>query len=110
VSGPRVHAEAALTVASYLDAGLVPYARMSDLASLADKAAARPLADLLEDLRGVLRDRGLEGADGQRLHVLLSHLYHASPDVDGDLLDLLRTEVDTAWQRSRGFHRDPERR
>jgi hypothetical protein len=76
-------------------------ARIRDLEILADEVAHRPLADVLEDLRGVLKDRPLSGGDHQRLHILLSQLYHASADVDQALVDRLRAEVTGAWEVNR---------
>jgi hypothetical protein len=88
-------------VREYLDRDLKAYARMRDLQDLADQAAAAPLNDVLRDLRTVLTERRLTGADSQRLHVLLSQLYHAHPALDGPQLDQLRSEVNTAWELSR---------
>jgi hypothetical protein len=90
-----------LGVGEYLDRDLKAYARMRDLQDLADQAAAAPLNDVLRDLRTVLTERRLTGADSQRLHVLLSQLYHAHPALDGPQLDQLRSEVNTAWELSR---------
>lgn len=90
-----------LGVAEYLDHDLVPYARMTDLASLADRVAKADLSDVTRDLRDVLQSRRITGADSQRLQVLLSQLYHAHPALDGPQLDQLRSEVTKAWELSR---------
>lgn len=90
-----------LGVAGYLDHDLVPYARMRDLEGLANRVAAAGLAEITRDLRDVLQSRRLTGADSQRLHVLLSQLYHAHPALSGPQLDQLRSEVTRAWELSR---------
>jgi hypothetical protein len=73
---------------------------------LADKIAEGPTTEVLDDLATVLETRTLTGEDLLRLNVLLSQLYHAKPDIDGDLDAELRDVVSTVWEQSR-THQHP---
>jgi hypothetical protein len=92
-----------MQIMAYLDHPLTAYDRVRKLTELADAVAARPVSEVVDDLRGVLAARDLTGEDHHRLHVLLSQLYHASgaPDATGDLVDALRTDVTEAWDLCR---------
>lgn len=97
-----------MQITKYLDHQLGRHRRVLEMTALADRVAARPADDVLTDLRDVLETRTLSGEDLQRLHVLLSQLYHAHPDVDGALVDELRDVVTTTWQASRTWQRTEE--
>lgn len=90
-----------MQITEYLDHDLRAYDRVREMAKLADEVAARPVDEVFADLRTVLAERDLTGEDHQRLHVLLSQLYHASADVTGPLVGKLRTDVTQAWKLCR---------
>jgi hypothetical protein len=94
-----------MRITEYLDHTLDETCRVPHMTALADRVAARPAGAVLDDLRAVLEVRALSGEDHQRLHILLSQLYHAHADVDGDLVNELRDVVTTTWQASRTWHR-----
>lgn len=91
-----------MQITEYLDHDLDRHRRVLDMTALADEVAAGPTTDVLNDLAAVLETRALTGEDLQRLHVMLSQLYHASPDVDRTLVAELRDVVSTAWEQTRG--------
>jgi hypothetical protein len=88
-------------ITEYLDHDLSKQRRVLDMTALADKVAEGPTTEVLDDLAAVLETRTLSGEDLLRLNILLSQLYHAKPDIDGDLDAELRDLVSTVWERSR---------
>jgi hypothetical protein len=88
-------------ITEYLDHALGTHKRVLDMTALADKVAEGPTSEVLGDLAAVLEARTLTGEDLLRLNILLSQLYHAKPDIDGDLDAELRDRVSTVWERSR---------
>jgi hypothetical protein len=93
-----------MRIAEYLDHQLDKNCRVLHMTALADRVAACPAGAVLDDLRAVLEVRVLSGEDHQRLHILLSQLYHAHADVDGALVRELRDVVTTVWETSRTWH------
>jgi hypothetical protein len=88
-------------ITEYLDHELDKHKRVLEMQVLADKIAEGPTTEVLDDLAAVLETRTLTGEDLLRLNVLLSQLYHAKPDIDGDLDAELRDVVSTVWEQSR---------
>jgi hypothetical protein len=88
-------------ITEYLDHDLGPHRRVQEMQILADRIAQQPTAEVLDDLATVLETRTLTGEDLLRLNILLSQLYRAKPDVDGDLDAELRDLVSTVWEQSR---------
>jgi hypothetical protein len=88
-------------ITEYLDHGLGRHRRVLEMTALADQVATGPTTEVLDDLATVLETRTLTGEDLLRLNVLLSQLYHAKPDIDGDLDGELRDVVSEVWERSR---------
>lgn len=90
-----------MQITEYLDHDLGRHRRVLEMQILADKIAEGPTTEVLDDLATVLETRTLTGEDLLRLNVLLSQLYHAKPDIDGDLDAELRDVVSTVWEQSR---------
>lgn len=90
-----------MRITEYLDHALGRHKRVLDMTALADKVAEGPTSEVLGDLAAVLEARTLTGEDLLRPNLLLSQLYHAKPDIDGDLDAELRDRVSTVWERSR---------
>lgn len=81
-------------VRDYLDADLHPFRRQIDLEALTGRFTGQPLDDTVTGLRGVLAEPiGME--DYRRLHILISHLYHAC-GAPIPLTATLRGEVNNA--------------
>jgi hypothetical protein len=90
-----------MDLTAYLDRGLVPHDRMGDLSAAADQVATAPTRTVLADLTRILEARPLSMEDLLRLNVLLSQLYHAKPDIDGDHVQELRDLVSVVWENTR---------
>lgn len=90
-----------MRISEYLDCDLRPFARVRDLEAKANRVAERPLDEAIADLREVLKERQLNNADHQRLHVLLSQMYHRHHQLGTTQVTELRGEVTTAWELSR---------
>src|SRR5574337_1158375 len=86
-----------LTVRAFLDEELAPGRRTHHLDALCARVAGQPLDSTVASLREVVAGRiGLE--DYRRLHVLISHLYHAC-GASIPLTTELRAEVAAAVMR-----------
>jgi hypothetical protein len=85
-------------VREFLDAELDPMHRAADLERLAARFTGQPLADTVGDLRQTLA-QGIDREQFRRLHILISHLYHAC-GADLQLTRELRFEVGKALARS----------
>jgi len=90
------------TVREYLDAPLDQLRRAADLEDLARRFTGQPLADTVEDLRQTLAD-GIDMEQFRRLHILISHLYHAC-GADIPLTESLRFEVGKALTPDRAYN------
>lgn len=90
-----------MQITDYLDHRLGQHRRVLEMTILADRVVARPAAVVLDDLRAVLETRTLTGEDLQRLHVMLSQLYHAHAEIGRVLVGELRDVVSTVWEQSR---------
>ena len=90
-----------MRITEYLDHDLGRHRRVLEMQILADTIARHPTTEVLDDLAAVLETRTLTGEDLLRLNILLSQLYRAKPDIDGDLDAELRDLVSTVWEQSR---------
>lgn len=86
-----------LTVRGFLDEELSPSRRIKHLEELCARFTGQPLDATVESLRGVLTER-IDMEDFRRLHVLISHLYHAC-GASIPLTTVLRSEVNSAMAR-----------
>jgi hypothetical protein len=85
------------TVREFLAADLAPARRMAALQELCEKFTGEPLDVTTASLRDALADRiGME--DFRRLHILISHLYHAC-GASIPLTTELRAEVNVSLAR-----------
>lgn len=92
MTGPR-----ALTVRGLLSADLAPSRRMQHLEELCAQFTGRPLDATVADLLDALSDPiDVEGY--RRLHILISHLYHAC-GASIPATEKLRAEVNAAFKR-----------
>lgn len=89
------------TVREYLDAPLDQLRRAADLEELARRFTGQPLAATVEDLRQTLAD-GIDMEQFRRLHILISHLYHAC-GADIPLTESLRYQVGKALTPERTY-------
>jgi hypothetical protein len=88
------------TVREFLDAGLATD-RMEHLKELCKRFTGEPLDATVADLREVLGGP-ISMEDFRRLHILISHLYHAC-GAPIPLMNQLRTEANASLAR----HREP---
>ncbi|WP_329131409.1 hypothetical protein OG552_10130 [Streptomyces sp. NBC_01476] len=85
------------TVRAFLDDELPAFRRVRELEAMAGRFTGLPLDGTVEGIRTVIGDR-ISMEDYRRLHILISHLYHAC-GADIPLTTELRTEVNLALAR-----------